>query len=135
MKSFLLSSLLLVSLVFSCGNDDDGGSPEPAMDLTTQIVGNYAGIISVEGSIGILGAITPATITRVNNGEIRIVTVSDVNDWEQMSFNATMSSATAFSASGIMWEGETFSASGTLVGDELTITFSGSVEGEYEGSK
>ncbi|MEM6879547.1 MAG: hypothetical protein AAF544_13355 [Bacteroidota bacterium] len=133
MKSFLLSSLLLVSLVFSCGNDDDGA--EPSMDLTTQIVGTYQGSINVEGDPGILGIPTPATITRVSNTEISVLTVTTSSIFDEMRFNATMTSATAFTASNIMWEDATFSATGTLSGDDLTITFTGSVTGDYEGSK
>ncbi|MEM8585893.1 MAG: hypothetical protein AAGF87_16570 [Bacteroidota bacterium] len=119
MKSFFLSSLLLVCLVFSCISDDDG--PGPDTDLTTQIVGSYTGTFVETDDDGESTTLTDVTaqVQRVSDDMIMIALTFD-GDTE--TFNATMTSATAFTvpafdASGVMTMG-----SGALSGSNLTIT-------------
>ncbi|MEM8586230.1 MAG: hypothetical protein AAGF87_18290 [Bacteroidota bacterium] len=136
MKYFVLSSLLLVSLVFSCGNDDDGA--EPAMDLTVQAVGSYSGDLEITSAGGNIGAFQPdetAAVTKVSNTEISIAMLTNDDFWDPLTIRATMSSETAFTFENVSWEGFTFGGSGVISGNTMTLTFNNGGTGTYVGTK
>ncbi|MEO0788762.1 MAG: hypothetical protein AAFY36_08875 [Bacteroidota bacterium] len=153
MKSFLLTSLLLVTLLFSCGNDDDNDGA--SMDLTTDIVGTYSNLLyitDIDDEIESVGGARVA-VTKVSDNQIS-VNVSFPNDPDLIpaSFTANMTSASAltvpsFSLFGLTTTGTGSFTNNTLVIDltdsdgdtykftnDFTTLFVGSYSGEYEVS-
>ncbi|MEL6392052.1 MAG: hypothetical protein AAFO91_03345 [Bacteroidota bacterium] len=129
-----MSDVLVINLT-----DSESDTYRITGNLAQEIPGTFPGRIDVSGAtVGSLDVDdATATVTRVSNTEISVLISEPGTIFDDISFNATMTSGTTFTVSEIMWEGATFSATGTLgdFSEDLDITFSGSVTGVYEGSR